>query len=914
MSNCNLVHTYLSKNLRIKVAKIKLCTLFVILLSLSSFTFANEQALKSKSGGSLEQVTVTARKVAENLQDTPVAITAMSGDALAASGINNVGDLTKSVPGLDIGNKGEGNAAPYIRGVGQRQNKPTLDPAVAIYMDDVYLGRPDGALMDLADVAGIQVLRGPQGTLFGRNATGGAIVISPKKPTDEPEGLFLLRTGSFNKQDVQLALNQPITDDFYTRIAFGQTKRDGYSTNLFTGNDNIDNENRKFALLQARWLIGDYTTADLAINYSKQNEFARSQHCILHPELEKVAKGEGQDVDITQFLGPLTLFALPFGSNYIEDCYENQKLAEAGDYDKFSNSLDPAYRTEAKGVSLTLGHEFENFDFKSITSLRKVGVEVTLDLDSTAGAYIDQTNVGNPHRTTQWTQEFQFNGSLFDGDLDYTLGVYYWTEKNEDGVETTQTGPFIFAPFGVPVAGIIRTDYLVRETENESFSVFGQGTYHLSDNWDMTLGLRFTDETRKLSATRIDNLPNTDDGYGWYSDISGLTNGLAGALNGLGGLVLNNDQLGENIAQIVEGLEGSYVYRPPLNPLQWTLDAEDWVISPSQRVENGLTNARVESDEKRFKAWTPMLNFSYFFPDNWLDKLNADSGMMYFTWSKGFRAGGLVTENTQWDPETKEHFATITSYEPEEVVNFELGTKMDLFGKLRLNSALYYMDYTEKQETLVKQNVVSPLQIEAQLGNIGAAKISGIELELTYLATENLDLSLNMNYTKAEYNKFTAPTYPKCTPPLSGTEGSDDFCGFFVTEEITDRTDEELPVVTPFKVFTSAQYRLFTPFALFTPRIEAIYSSGYYGHIDRTSFLLSKDIDEGAWKQDSFMTYNARLNMDLYNEQTRMSFYVNNLTDERPMTGGKSLVETFGGGSISYGQPRMWGLELIHKF
>src|SRR5690606_2213779 len=151
----------------------------------------------------------------ESLQDTPIAVSALSGQALKDAGYTNMQNLSESIPGLTLeGGAGTGGAAaPYIRGIGQRDTNETLEPGVAIYLDGVYQGRPDGALMDFVDVGGIQVLRGPQGTLFGKNSTGGAMVVNTNRPTDQFEGDLLLRAGNYNRRDAQLTVNVPLIDD-----------------------------------------------------------------------------------------------------------------------------------------------------------------------------------------------------------------------------------------------------------------------------------------------------------------------------------------------------------------------------------------------------------------------------------------------------------------------------------------------------------------------------------------------------------------------------------------------------------------------------------------------------------------------------------------------------------------------------
>src|SRR6195256_6234929 len=186
-------------------------------------------------GAVLEEVTVTARKVRENLQDTPVAITAMSGDALEQRQVFQTDKLTQVVPNLQFGTNAPlaGNNASsqvFIRGVGQTDPTSTVDPGVGLYIDDVYIGSAVGARMDLRDINNVQVLRGPQGTLFGRNTIGGAILMSTADPGDKFGGAVRGGFGSDKLFDGFLALNAPSSDTLKARFTAGRRKQDGYVT------------------------------------------------------------------------------------------------------------------------------------------------------------------------------------------------------------------------------------------------------------------------------------------------------------------------------------------------------------------------------------------------------------------------------------------------------------------------------------------------------------------------------------------------------------------------------------------------------------------------------------------------------------------------------------------------------------
>jgi iron complex outermembrane receptor protein len=219
----------------------------------------------------LEEVVVTARKTAESLQDTPISVTALSGDRLEDMGLSRITKLQNVTPNLVFQNSpsysGAGNnAAVYIRGVGQKDFIPTIDPGVGIYVDEVYLGRSAGAVLDMIDIKQVEILRGPQGTLFGKNTVGGAISITTTKPNEEFGGKFDVRVGTDERRNIRGVLNVPLSDTFFARASFGSLEQDGYVTRPFDDKD-LGNQDTLMGRLALRWVPSDTFTADLSFDY-----------------------------------------------------------------------------------------------------------------------------------------------------------------------------------------------------------------------------------------------------------------------------------------------------------------------------------------------------------------------------------------------------------------------------------------------------------------------------------------------------------------------------------------------------------------------------------------------------------------------------------------------------------------------
>ena len=243
--------------------------IFVINLPVLMVLAAPSPSLAQQQASALEEVLVTARKREENIQQTPIAISAISGDALREQGINNSRELTKTVPSLEI-RRGQANQI-YIRGIGERTGFARVDPAVGVYLDDIFLPRSDGQLLDTVDVRSIQVLRGPQGTLFGKNTTGGAMVMNVVKAHEGDEAFIEAGLGNYGRKRLKAGINRPITDRLFMRVAVNSVKDDGYFENIAQQRNNPTND-RQSLLLQSTWQPNEDWELDGLMFYGKVRE------------------------------------------------------------------------------------------------------------------------------------------------------------------------------------------------------------------------------------------------------------------------------------------------------------------------------------------------------------------------------------------------------------------------------------------------------------------------------------------------------------------------------------------------------------------------------------------------------------------------------------------------------------------
>jgi outer membrane receptor protein involved in Fe transport len=370
----------------------------------------------------LEEVVVVARKRVENLQDTPVAVTAFGTQEMRDAQINNLADLSRQVPGLS-NTDGAKFSGLTIRGVGARVNQVKVDPGVGVYVDGLFIPRGDTQLVDVVDMESIQVLRGPQGTLFGKNTAGGAILMSSQKPGEEFEGHVDLKAGDYNQRDLSVRFGGPLIEGkLYGALTYDTRNSDGYMRDYFTGTEYGDID-RKAAVGQLRYLPTDSLTIDFIALWGEQRERAAPRTCLqANPEAQ-----------LQGLLSPG--FETPYGElcQLSEDIAKNEKVVMDQvplDYD-VTNNL----------VGLTIDWEVGDFQLKSITGyLHQEDLKRDSDQDATPYFSIGNFSAtarhlngnglkGDDEKRRFVSQEFNLFGSAFDEKLDYTLGIYGSDEK-----------------------------------------------------------------------------------------------------------------------------------------------------------------------------------------------------------------------------------------------------------------------------------------------------------------------------------------------------------------------------------------------------------------------------------------------------------------------------------------------------
>jgi iron complex outermembrane receptor protein len=462
-----------------------------------------------------DEIVVTARKREESLQEVPIAVTVLSNEIMEAQSMRDLNDIGDFTPNLDVSMSngitgGPSEATVYIRGIGQIDTEMFTDPGVGIYVDGVYLARAQGSILDLLDLERVEVLRGPQGTLFGKNTTGGAINFISKRPHGEPAHMVELTTGAFSRRDVKAKVNTPLAQGLFASVAFSLANRDGYAESLATG-ERFNDDNRDSVRGALRWLASEDVVLDLTVDYYREGETA----------LDMTLLGVAQ-TPLLEFYNRVTGDAgLPIiGQDFV-----------TGDLTRSYSTGQRYADGDVLGTTLIVDWSIlGGASLRSISAYRRIDFQHDVDADGTPLTFLQRSN---HQQQDQLSQEIQLSGSALDDRLSWLIGGLYFTESSHDESWATvwgdifaaleaAPGPLYAPPFypsslcdpgppppGMPCLGGAGNpfnmmfyegagDFTRMQLETSSSALFGEATLSVTDKLSATAGLRYTYEEKQL--------------------------------------------------------------------------------------------------------------------------------------------------------------------------------------------------------------------------------------------------------------------------------------------------------------------------------------------------------------------------------------------------------------------------------
>jgi outer membrane receptor protein involved in Fe transport len=659
-----------------------------------------------ESGGFLEEVIVTAEKRETSLQDTAVAVSAFSNAELERGLITNNMDIQMAVPNMLMSKGFFTTANVSIRGIGNLAVGASADAGTGVHFNGVYLNNARIFETEYFDTQRVEVLRGPQGTLYGRNTTGGVINVITALPEDELGGNIAISYGDYEHLKIKGAVNIPLTDKLSQRFSVFYLQRDGYVDNTFDGND-IDDRDMYSVRSSTRWQITDDTDATLVINYFDEDSSrmrGSSSYCAKDPDgvlgcLPNRGKPNGSSNTagtvggfLTSTVGSIT------GLDFPAD--DNANTVHDNDPRKQNLDFTPAYEADETVVSLEINHDFGEYRFTSLSGYQDSSLDARNDYDfgvasepwpvSTTtqrgpdGPFTADYLYQNDRSTTepeQWSQEFRLSSDL-DGDLNLLAGAFYLKYEGETHYYVYSSALSVYGQELESLFAIPEDQWLFDNDssnyELETWALFGELYYDINDSTELTLGVRYTDESKEADSRSI------------YLDFL-------------------DDPTAEG---------GGYLH-----------SKDDW------------------------QETTGKANINHHL---------SDEIMLYATVARSYKSGGfnpISPESALLDPDLGGD-PGLVSFDPEYINSIELGAKTRwMNNRLQANLVYFYYDYEDLQVSKITNNTSINENMDAD--------IQGFEGEFVWAPDEHWTLTANLSWLDTELGDFE--TFDPSDPNQMGT-------------------------------------------------------------------------------------------------------------------------------------------------
>lgn len=842
-----------------------------------------------QAGTFLEEIIVVATKRPELLQDIPVAVTAITGDALEKSGVEDVYELQEQAPGLTVSRSQNSTTASFaIRGIGTSSQNFGLESSVGLYIDGVYRARQSSVINNLVDIEAVEILRGPQGTLFGKNTPSGAInmrTVSPAgadgRAAGEANAFLEATAGDYGLLNLSGASNIPLVEDvFALRATVFSSQRDGYVGDVAFGNDSINDLDRFGARLQALYTPTDRFSLRAIADWSEIDETC----CAALTRQDNIfAFGRtgpgGQPIPGTDFVLRTLFGATTFTGDQFDD------------YTMALNRL-PRATNEDRGLSVEINYEYDNATLTSLSAWRAFDTTDEIDADFSNAELFTKRNTSEQ---SSFSQELRLAGTIGDR-INYVSGVYYFAQDldadnqlttgadfadffigdcvlfqlggQQPGTEPT-TGQGQLAclvdgiaaatagvpgppngPGPLPPAGDAFIDGgFAREImlqEHTSWAIFSQVDFRLSDAWRLTLGLRYTDEDKDLDGTYLQNP------LGPPPDLA--------AIGAESALFLSNPPAYNPYTPASLAAFGP-IREPGWGA--WLLD----VTRPRPPTSVSLSDEQVSGTVK-------------------LSWYANDATMFYASYGTGYKSGGTNTDRI--------NAAFSSVFDAETSESIEIGMKAD-FEIARLNVALH-----DTQIDDLQANSFTGLGFNLQ--NAGKADTHGAEVELWWVPVEAVNLQLAYTWSVADFDQFVNGTCWVATP-------------FHTGQPDPGQTDPNLPVCdrSGDRVPSNPEHNVFLAANLFFP-LSGSLNLFVRPEVNYFSDMMTDGNNEPLKLKDAYEIYNLRLGLEFVDWNASVTVWGRNLADEADYETVFDVPIQDGKLNAYPREPRTWGVTFRKDF
>jgi outer membrane receptor protein involved in Fe transport len=819
-----------------------------------------------------EEIVVTAQKRRQNIMEVPLAVSAVTGRQMEEASIKDIFDLQQNVPGLIAGQSQTATTSNFaIRGIGSTSNNFGVESAVGLYVDGVYRSRQSSIINDLVDIERVEVLRGPQGTLFGKNTPAGAISISSVRPGQELDAFVDVTFGDLSLVKLSAGANIPINDDLAFRGTVFSSQRDGYGDDLVFGDDVYNDKDRFGTRLQLFYEPSDDLNIRIIADYSEIDETC----CFTTSFVDGLVKRStlnfpddaGSDTAFLQFGG--TIFTdYPYPPPLIDGIRlgipQGTLITGVSPEDNLTAySFLPISQNEDSGLSVEINKTFDSgMTFTSISAYRSFETFDHIDADF---ADVDLLTRDNSAEQSSFSQEFRLAGEFGSGSH-YVFGAYYFAQEIDQVTDTFGT-PFLEiylngTPDVVDATTLINTVFGISQAvyaglpggpfpspylpaalaftpgsgnsqdnilqDQDGYAVFGQIDFAINDDFTLTLGARYTDETKDIDARFTQGVP------------------LGGPIPDFGGLALwgciltacHPDAPAFNPADLLlpstlatfnsfsVGGWGTYLFPP---------------IQPRPDLADSLADDQVTGTAK----------LSWFVND---------TSMVYLSYATGFKSGGTNTERIS------PAFDSIFQAETSE--SFEIGFKGDI-GPVRLAVTVYDTTFDDFQASTFTGTGFN-------LQNAGTIENQGVELEMLYRPTDSTDIQLIYAHNEVDITSFENGT---CYGVYEFHTGIVD-PGTLVPENLQQALGSQICDKSGTPAADNPEDRLFLSIQ---QEINLSSNTNMIARIEYSHFseqFTDSTLDPFG-VQDDFQIVNASIAFNIDSWNSTFKLWARNLTDER---------------------------------
>jgi len=807
------------------------------------------------SAATLEEVVVTATKRAESLQDVSISMLAVSGETIREESITKMEDLTNSMPAVTVVTNPIGNFV-FIRGIGSSTNQG-IEQSVSMFHDGVYMGRHQLTRAPFMDIERVEVLRGPQSIMFGKNTIGGALSVITAKPTQEREALISVMAGEDGEQELNLMASGGITDNVAARFAYRDYQYDGFMENTLTNRDEAQRDDWTLRGTVV-WDVNEDTTFTFKHERSEFNELGRTQQMSVvnagfgNPSLDALLNGINVAIAGTEAVDDQRAVINDGGAFFAQAAAQAQAIIDGGGTpsDELAAmaarafpgypDLDEMSDNEMDVTTLILETQLGEHTFTATAGFANYEYVDVCDCDFAA---IPLVQVDAAEDYSQESLELRLT-SPGGETVDYIVGAYYHQS------DLYYTSGESFGAGVIQLPNVTRDYYL--DQEQEQMSVFGSATWNMDDSTRLTVGLRYSEEDKTASRELTRRFTG-----GWTFPIS------ADATVTIGDTALDYDAIeGSDIDNALGalwvGLLGTYEH-----------------------------NIQGQKRSEEFVDWSFNLEHD----------INDDI-MVYGLVSTGVKGGGFdaryLKDPTNSDVPGFDKF----EYEEEEALNMELGFKSTLLdGAMTFNATLFRTEITDLQVSIFDGGTAFLVDNAAEM------TAQGLEFDVKWAATESLTVTAAGAFLDNEFTSFTdsacwkrAANSPEADLCVESTDGlpvqsATGEPNIFSPEfSMNLRLDHEMPIGNNLLLRSS---------------VDAFYSD---------EFFTAADLDPIYAMQESYTRINLRLALADAAGKWDVALIGKNITDEEVSTNNNDQPLVSGNGFTSLQRLASWAVQGTYRF